>query len=471
MKNPLLILSLGILSLCACQFDGDQSSTQDSIQGSPQIEPTEVKQNTTTLPKSETPLVLEDPMTHRYVGLAHTFYYSEASEEPHEIYVTLYFKKDSIDMAEYSDIVKTGDSIIYSGEENQRTRIPLSVAVEHFDLRGLQRIDLFNQGGDFIETLSLKRVEFLQQNISDEFISVYSISQPLETDKYKTNGDSNNESFYVITSGDNAPKNPSDFDFYPIENLSLVQELRKDFPFKNELYSVEENFHQYEKKKAPSKPSDTVLTSLFYDEVSLIALSHPKGNDRLYLSEEPEQLFSMTPTVLTKNGMPVLITQSFMPETDILWSSLMVFNGERYVIMDRQRMAMEPAMDSAYCMVTDLFEEDHQKKITVDIIDFYTGDKAKKQVVLRGEAEYVTEEINGEIDSSLYLPNDLLIVNDNDYQKTFFWTDSTRIELLEMDWENTSGSLENLKERLLVSPFVIVFYGDQMIALKEVYTP
>jgi hypothetical protein len=396
-----------------------------------------------------------------------------------ELYVTLYFKKDSIDMTQYSEIVKTGDSTIYSGEENQRTRIPLSVAVEHFDLRGLQHPDLFNEGGEFIEALTLKRVEFLQQNISDEFIAVYSTSHTLETDNRLNNEDSKNSYHYGITSGDTAPHNTADFDFHPIENLPLVQELRKEFPFKNEYYSEKENFHQYQRGKNQKGPSDTVLTSLFYDEISLIALSHAGRNDRLYLSEEPEQMFSMIPTVLKKNGMPVLITQSFMPETDILWSSLMVFNGERYVIMDRQRMALEPAVDSSYGMVTDLFEEDNQKKITVDIIDFYTGEKAQKQVVLRGESEYVIEEINGEIDSSLYLPNDLLIVNDNNYQKTFYWTDSTQLELLEMDWknevamdgENGSASLADLKERLQASPFVIAFYGDQLISLKEVFTP
>ena len=85
----------------------------------------------------------------------------------------MYFKNDNVNFEEYNKISKTGDSIIYVDDENERSRIPSLVAKKHFDLSGLEPLYLFNKDNKLLSKAHINRVEFLQQNISPVFIAVY----------------------------------------------------------------------------------------------------------------------------------------------------------------------------------------------------------------------------------------------------------------------------------------------------------
>lgn len=114
-----------------------------------------------------------------YIGFINQFYFQESNE----FYIELYFKESGIDYGGIIDIASTQDSIIYFDDENQRNRIPDSIARLKFELSGLNTLTLFDENHHQLTEAQFVRVEYLEQNISPVFIAVYRVDNKLNIEK------------------------------------------------------------------------------------------------------------------------------------------------------------------------------------------------------------------------------------------------------------------------------------------------
>lgn len=73
----------------------------------------------------------------------------------------------------FEKISRLADSVIYNDDENMRIRIPLSIASNEFDFRGIQELTLFDKSHNELTEAHFVRVELLEGNIFSEFIAVY----------------------------------------------------------------------------------------------------------------------------------------------------------------------------------------------------------------------------------------------------------------------------------------------------------
>jgi hypothetical protein len=78
---------------------------------------------------------------------------------------------------------------VYKDDENSRGIISTEAASANFDLRGLDRIWLYDSGNNKISSkLQLKSVEFLDQSISPVFIAVYETAMKYQKISYCIGG-------------------------------------------------------------------------------------------------------------------------------------------------------------------------------------------------------------------------------------------------------------------------------------------
>lgn len=127
-------------------------------------------------------------------------------------------------------------------------------------------------------------------------------------------------------------------------------------------------------------------------------------------------------------------------------------------------------MDSSYCYIKDVVNQNNQTFLQVDFIQFFTFEQAIEEAKKRGEAEY---KIKANGDTTYFVYNDYYIANDNPKLRTFKLTDSTKFKFL----EEHGGAAINFKDtktamkRVEFSPFIIKTKQGNVISLTEIYTP
>lgn len=244
-----------------------------------------------------------------FIGFVNDFYF----EKDKEFYIELYFKKD-IDMDEYDELSKMGDSIIYSDDENTRTRIPFQIAEQYFDLSGLEPLFIYNGKHELVTTAHLKRVEFLSQNISPCFIAVF------ESNKLKKG------EFYYCMGNKEAHYNLHNFTLFKDEKLTkeIMDKVNVD---REKAYEC-----------THYKTTNYSISVLNYDSKAYLIEKVDSSLKIIYSSRDYEDIHKIIFTHTNVIDKPVLLLHQFQPDTDVEWNSLLVFDGSRYVEMNNQRL-------------------------------------------------------------------------------------------------------------------------------------
>ena len=253
-----------------------------------------------------------------YIGFVNKFY-----NQPNEIYIDAYFKEDSMAYDEYEQIAKLADSIIFQDDENKRAAMDLNTAAQYFDLKGLGAIQIFDQKNQYITSAKLAQVEYLDQNIESFFAATYRLPKPLEDNKI----------YYCIS--ESGGKVVMD-NYYkkvvrPVISDSLVAK-----------YNVNQEYI-YENKRAFHFENDKTkhLVSIINANEYALIFSDKIDSNYIYKSTESETIVDVHIIPIDIHGLPIILTQSFMPESDVGWSSLLVFDGNRYNSRARQKVKIE----------------------------------------------------------------------------------------------------------------------------------
>ena len=296
MKTELLNFLLVFLILTSCTTKDEKTETSSLIQ--------------TSVLKTETlPYKLEinknDSLS--YIGFVESFYPNN------ELYVEMYFKKDNIDFDEYDKISKRGDSIIYADDENRRTRIPSEIANKYFDLSGLEPLLIFDKNNKLIAKAHVNRIEYLDQNISPYFIGVFTTENPIK-----------GKAEYCIG---NFNTNLPDM-IYDNINDSLLTKLIAD---KFKITHVQARHYK-------THNSDNVLSVINSENNSHVFEVIDSEIKLLYKSHENEHIQKIIFVPKTINNKPVLLTQCYMPDSDQEWDNVLVFDGSKYLVANRQRI-------------------------------------------------------------------------------------------------------------------------------------
>ena len=71
---------------------------------------------------------------------------------------------------------------------------------------------------------------------------------------------------------------------------------------------------------------------------SMIVYTNFDKSEVYYKSDEFESIQSIHIIPIYVNGIPLIITDSSKPETDFSWNSLLSFDGEKFIVHDKNKI-------------------------------------------------------------------------------------------------------------------------------------
>jgi hypothetical protein len=290
MMKYILISSLAVLAGCSTRTDSSRSGADSS----------DFKQSV----KTDEPV--DDSVI--FAGVIRKF------EGNDELYTALFFKGD-FDQTLYDFLTKSSDSLVYQSDEIKRSALPFPVASEYFDLRGLDKIEVYDTSGHLIGRAKLARVEYLEEMIEAGFIAVFNF------EKKKSGNPA-----YCVSTGHEAAR-PKNFSYKVRTSGKLNKEILAKLPMPS---AGEYNF--MEMVLLPVNKTYLLIsgdtTAFLYDA---------ETNDLLYKSKSSEIIIDAIPIPVSSAERPLFLVSFGLPETDAFWESLMEFNGTRYELCARNR--------------------------------------------------------------------------------------------------------------------------------------
>lgn len=248
-----------------------------------------------------------------YIGFVNKFYFQKTDE----FYIELYSKSNDFD---FERISKLADSVIYKDDENMRSRIPLSIASKEFDFTGIKELTLYDKKNNELTKAHFIRVELLEGNISSYFTAVYKTDKPKSLDN----------AVYCIG---NLKENLTKANYNEFEDSVLTNEIV------NKLNLI----HNYnlESKHYQDNITKTTTSVINLDTIAQIIEESNSDYNCIYKSTEREHIFELVFIPLTRNSRPILLTKSVVPDTDVEWNSVLVYDGTKYKLTDKQRIKHE----------------------------------------------------------------------------------------------------------------------------------
>ena len=293
MKNFLKITTLFLTLLL---FSCNNSKSKD-------------KENVNTTSSRESSL-FDSIDNETYIGFVNKFYFQKTDE----FYIELYSESNDFD---FERISKLADSVIYKDDENMRSRIPLSIASKEFDFSGIKELTLYDKKNNELTKAHFIRVELLEGNISSYFTAVYKTDKPKSLDN----------AVYCIG---NLKENLTKVNYKEFEDSVLTNEIVSKLNLTHNC-NLESKHYQDNITKA--------TTSVI--NLDTIAQIIEKSNSEytcIYNSTENENIFDLLFVPIIRNSKPILLTKSWMPDTDAAWNSVLVYDGTKYKPTDNQRI-------------------------------------------------------------------------------------------------------------------------------------
>jgi hypothetical protein len=298
--RTIIILTILLLTFSCSNKDNSKGSNNDSLQST----------NIDTLQTNKD--LLNENI--QYIGFIDKFYFSKDNEA----YVELYFIKDETNADEYDKIVKLADSLIYQDDENSRHKFPDNLSQKYFDLRGLSTLKIYDKDNKFFCNAEFVRVEYLNQNISSPFIAVFKTKKLIKEDGY-----------YGISNFNGTFEQMS----CKVSKDSLMTEkILKKLNEKKPYFGLENNGTHLSFSQ-----NDTILSIVNSENFAYVTLTTGKDFKILYKSTDYENVYDTRIIPLTKNKLPYILTRNIKPDTDVMWDNLLIYNGTKYTVANRQR--------------------------------------------------------------------------------------------------------------------------------------
>jgi hypothetical protein len=248
-----------------------------------------------------------------YIGFVNTFYFLDNNE----VFIDLYFKNDILTNKEYTEIASLTDTTIYQDEESSRKQLSLDNAKKHLDLRGIDSIFIFDHDNNFVDKAKLKSIEYLDVMLYSYFIATYETSKKLDSKKY----------YYCI--GNQPVSFTSKFKTF--DNQQLTDSLVRKFEI--------DQTHVYKEKAMHFQDVNSKeIISILNSNESVLIFHSDIDYKFIYKSKETENIHGAIIIPVFVNGFPIILLDSYLPETCSQWTNLLIFNGTEYLAIDRQRI-------------------------------------------------------------------------------------------------------------------------------------
>lgn len=293
MKNFLKITTLFLTLLL---FSCNNSKSKD-------------KENVNTTSSQESSL-FDSIDNETYIGFVNKFYFQKTDE----FYIELYSKGHDFD---FEKISKLADSVIYKDDENKRSRIPLSIASKVFDFKGIKELTLYDKKNKELTKAHFIRVEFLEGNISSYFTAVYKTDKPKSLDN----------AVYCIG---NLNENLTKANYTEYEDSMKTNEIINSL---NLTYK-----YNLESKHYQDNITKTTTSVINLDTIAQIIEKSNSDYNCIYKSTENENIFELFFVPIIRNSKPILLTKSWILDTDETWNTVLVYDGTKYKPTDNQRI-------------------------------------------------------------------------------------------------------------------------------------
>ena len=236
-----------------------------------------------------------------------------------EIYVSLHYQL-TIDESEYIDhSAAPVDSLIYDdGLEVKRSRLPLSIADQYFNLSGLNKIAVYDHNGH-IGDANFVRVELLYNLIESQFVAVFEPVKEAPAIPYGA---------YCIAPAPKTSQELPEISYQEIVDEILTGSIR-------EVLNVAGN--PWRVKHVRVAPGERIYSSVSYDNGCFL-VETVDGQSKIVMEvKDNVSILDLIPVSLEINGRPALLLQMGVNETDMLWSSLAVYSGTEFTFAEGNR--------------------------------------------------------------------------------------------------------------------------------------
>ncbi len=217
------------------------------------------------------------------------------------------------------DTIKTyADSVVYQGDETKRTRFPLDEAQKYLNLDLLNGIIIFNYQHENLGKSRLKRVEFFEDVLGEQFVAVLEPAQKLQ-----------GELFYGIN-GINQ--------FVDSFNSEILNSPTIKDSIKNHIKRA--SLYDWSLQSVLVEPYQNIYT--FYSFIAdgdieksfLVETNSVYGNRIMSEITNDYSIRNIIPVPVQINKKPILLLWVGPTETDIEWYTPAVFNGIKYEIIN-----------------------------------------------------------------------------------------------------------------------------------------
>jgi hypothetical protein len=89
------------------------------------------------------------------------------------------------------------------------------------------------------------------------------------------------------------------------------------------------------------KLDNRIISTVSADTTAYIIQTAENSHKTLYKSDYSETIYGLTVVTSSINGQPIFLTSCGMPDTDMTWSSVLIFNGEEYEVNSDSRIRIE----------------------------------------------------------------------------------------------------------------------------------
>ena len=181
----------------------------------------------------------------------------------------------------------------------------------------MKTLSLFDKNNSFLTRANFVRVEYLDQNISPVFIAAFKADKPQLIEK----------AVYCIGNLKDAIVETK---YVFFEDTLLSKEIEKKMGFTHQ-YNLEGMHYTFDGKGT--------LSIINLDTTSAIVLKNTDTYKLIYQEKMyNEYIIDALLLPIKRNSHPIILMTLNTPDTDVIWSELLTFDGEKYQKEDRQRL-------------------------------------------------------------------------------------------------------------------------------------
>lgn len=202
--------------------------------------------------------------------------------------------------------IREDNAVIYQDEETTRSEVRHE-NYRFFKVAGINEIDIYSKDNIKLTRGKFLRVEYVEDLIEGRYVAVYAADDPT-IKEYSFCG--------VNTKDELVPLRYSEFQDDSLKQLVLdAINLPAQDVFKVIHYELQEPYGTY------------AVVSSVQNAYIVVTIN---GESELVYKGERENILSLVIVSKKVNGRPILLAECGIPDSDMMWSTTLVFNGQSY---------------------------------------------------------------------------------------------------------------------------------------------